>query len=182
MINVRNFLAIAFVISCFTFSSSNPAAADLIYNFVTHELFAESESGEMVTITGGELVMVDGADDDGILQTSELISATVHTTDLSNLTANVLEGSLFGNGTFSNGQLIGGILSLDEDDLDDTYVDWGGGDKITYGDDGVYFVKDISPGNFVIATRAVPEPSSAMIVFGALVIGLCGRRKKKDRR
>ena len=160
-------------------SMFDKASADLIYNFVQHELVAENGSGETVFVTGGELVLVDGADDDGILQSSEVISATVHTSLISNLTANVLEGSLFGFGTFSNGQLIGGYMMVDEDDLDDTFVDWGGGDKISFGNDDEYFSKDVDPGNFVIATRAVPEPAT-MSVFGSMIfVALTMRRRKR---
>lgn len=174
--------SVAFIVCGLVSMFAAKASGDLIYYFVEQELVAEDGSGEVQSITGGELVLVDGADDDGILQSNEVISAFVNTSSGGPFTADVNEGSLSAFGTFSNGQLIGGSVFLNEDDLNLTYVDWGGGDKISFAYEGDFFSKDISPGNFVIATRAVPEPSSAMVVLGGLMFGLCGRRKKCSRK
>jgi len=153
--------------------------ADLIYNLEPYQLVDEN-TGNTENILGGTIVMVDGADADAVLSLAEVISITAHTT-MGTYTADATEGSVeLGTGTFNNGQLFGGVIFLDEYDLDDGFIDWGGGDYITLtgdGNNGPFFTTNVSS-PFLVASQAIPEPNSSVIAVVLLGAFLLKRRPR----
>lgn len=163
-----------------SFSLTGLAAADLVYQINPQTLTNET-TNELEYIYGGTLRMLDNAADDGILTAEEILEVTVH---------NSLAGTIVANDDFDitnvnltfNGLDLNGSLRVQQTATGQAFVDWGGGDLISISNEALneYAQADWNA-PFSLASRAVPEPGSAGIVFAIVAVIAAPRRNRRRR-
>ena len=172
---LRQVFVFCLIVSGFLVENSS---ADLVYNILPQDLIHESDSSPE-EIYGGTITMVDNADSDGILTADEIIEVKVE---------NSLHGSLWAYDAFDFlnvdaafvGNHLVGDLSVQHTPTGEGFVDWGYGDLISISD---YTMSSYASAPwespYIIASRAVPEPSCGMLLVPALVWTLKRRRQKR---
>ena len=165
------------VLTTVCFCSVQTVSADVTYNILPQQLTNESDHTPEF-ILGGTLTVVDDAHLDGVLSLPEIVEARIE---------NTMSGLIwaYDDYDFTNidlsfsGQDLIGRIRIQDTATGMPFVDWGGGDLVSISNPSLtqYASGPWDPTS-AIARRAIPEPTSFLVVLASMTAVFVRRKRK----